>query len=217
MKKMRLRASAGMRLTEKIEVRSNLVLTARERGKIVARRVGHNIWLNIGREYLAHLIGYALFVPLTPERDDRVRYMGVGIGGNRQLALTTANAPPLITAYPGSNAQSDTDPAVIALERPVRVSGSSTPYPGLAPDVWLGQIQAPPDHDVTTSVTFRRLFALTEVSYAPFLTVPMSEIGLFTNAANPNVFNNNPVAYDTFDTISKTAAFDLEVAWTVRF
>jgi hypothetical protein len=55
------------------------------------------------------------------------------------------------------------------------------------------------------------------VSYTPFLTVPLSEIGLFTNAANPNIYNNGPVAYDTFDTISKTSAFNLEVDWTVRF
>jgi hypothetical protein len=127
-----MRAVGGLRLKATVEVKSNLIITARERGKIVARRVGHNIWLNIGREYLAHLIGYSLFVPLTPERDDRIRYMGVGIGGNRQLALTTANAPPLITAYPGSNAQSDTDPAILTLERPVRISGSSDPYRRLA-------------------------------------------------------------------------------------
>ena len=200
-----------------VEVRNNLRLIVRERGKIVARREGHNIWLNLGREYLASLIAYTSFSPLTPERNDRIQYMGVGIGGTRQLALTTANAAPLVTAYPGTNAQTDIDATVTALERPVRISGSSTPYPGSGGDLWLGQVTAPATHSTATEVTFSRLFGSTDVSYSPFLTVPLSEIALYTAAASPGVYNNTAVAYDTFDTLSKTNAFSLEVAWTVRF
>lgn len=205
-----------------IEVRSNLFLTARERGKIVARREGHNIWLNLGREYLAQLIAYASFTPLTPERNDRVRYMGLGIGGSRQIAPGVANASPLGGAsppndYAGTNSQTDEDPTVTRLERPVRVSGSNTPYPGLAGDAWLGQVQAPATHPTATQVTFIRLFTQLDVSYGTYLSVPLSEVMLFTSAANPNVYNNTGIAYDTFDTLSKTLAFELEVAWTVRF
>ncbi|WP_394831650.1 hypothetical protein LVJ94_34570 [Pendulispora rubella] len=200
-----------------LDVRSNLVLTARERGKVIARRAGHNIWLNLGREYLALLIAYASFTPLKPERDDRIRYMGLGVGGTRQTSPAVANAPPILTAYPGSNGQVDTDPTVVRLERPVRISGSADPYPGQALDVWLGQVQAPADHVTATQVTFRRLFQQVDISYPPFLSVPISEIGLFTGAVSPNTHNNTMVAYDTFDTISKTVAFELEVAWTVRF
>jgi hypothetical protein len=208
---------SGVRRNELIQVKSNLHLRVFERGKLVKHVKGHNIWLNLGREYLASLICYTSFSPLTTERDDRMRYMGVGIGGTRQLALSTANSPPLSSSYPGSNAQTDTDPTVTTLERPVRVSGGSTAYPGSGGDVWLGQIQAPATHSVATSATFSRLFAETDVSYSPFLTVPMSEIGLFTNAASPSVYNNTCVAYDTFDTISKTNAFQLQVDWTVSF
>jgi hypothetical protein len=200
-----------------VHVKSNLLLTARARGKIVARREGHNIWLDLGREYLASLLAYRSFNPLAPERDDRIRYMGVGIGGNRQIALAVANGPPVGTAYPGSNLQTDTDPRVTRLERPVRVSGSSDPYPGRAGDVWLGQVQAPATHPIATQVTFKRLFTQLEVSYPPFLSVPLSEIGLFTNAADAGSFASTAVAYDTFDTLSKTDAFELEVVWTVRF
>ena len=216
-RKNRRAVVSGMRREDIIEVKNNLILTARERGKIVARREGHNIWLNLGREYLASLIAYSSFSPLTPERNDRIQYMGVGIGGNRQLALSTANSNPLLTAYPGSNAQTDTDPTLVSLERPVRISGSSTPYPGLAGDVWLGQIQAPAVHATATEVTFSRLFSQTDVSYNPFLTVPLSEVMLFTSAASTAVYNGTGVAYDTFDTLSKTSAFDLEISWTVRF
>jgi hypothetical protein len=216
MKKLRTRGRLQRAAT--IEVRSNILLVARARGKIVQRRQTHNIWLNLGREYLASLIAYSSFTPSpTPERDDRVRYMGLGIGGTRQLALATANSAPIVTAYPGSNLQTDTDPTVTALERPVRISGSSNPYPGLGGDIWLAQVQAPASHATATQVTFSVLFGNTDVSYTPFLTVPLSEIALFTSAANPNVFNNTSVAYDTFDTLSKTDAFSLEVQWTVRF
>lgn len=206
-----------MHIRETVTVKNNLRITARERGKIVARREGHNIWLNLGREYLASLISYTSFGPVTPERDDRVRYMGFGIGGNRQLALTTANAAPLVTAYPGANLQTDSDPSVVRLERPVRVSGSSDPYPGQISDVWAGQVQAPVVHATAYEATFSRVFTQVEVSYAPFLTVPLSEIMLFTNTVDPTVYNNTGIAYDTFDTISKTSAFELEAVWTVRF
>jgi len=211
------RSGGSARLVEVIEVKNNLRLVARERGKIVARREGHNIWLNLGREYLSQLIAYASFGPDTPERNDRFKYMGVGIGGTRQLALGTANAPPLSTAYPGSNLQTDTDPTVTTLERPVRISGGSSTYPGLGGDVWLGQIQAPATHGTVTEVTFKRLFSTSDVSYNPFLTVPLSEIMLYTSAASPSVYNNIGMAYDTFDTLSKTNAFSLEVDWTIRF
>jgi len=202
-----------------VEAESNLSLTMRERGKLTGapwRRV-HNIWLNLGREYLASLICYTSFSPLTPERDDRVRYMGLGIGGSRQIAPGVANTAPIVTAYPGSNAQVDTDPNISRLERPVRLSGGSAAYPGTISDVWLGQVQAPATAPDSTSRTFNRLFGQLDISYAPFLSVPVSEVGLFTNAANPNIYNNTMIAYDTFDTLSKTDAFELEVSWTIRF
>lgn len=209
-----------MRFQETVEVKNNLRLTMRERGKVVARRDGHNIWVDLGREYLAHLIALTSYGPDVPERNDRIKYMGFGIGGTRQIAPGVANVPPMSTAYPGLNAQTDLDPSVTTLERPVRVSGSTTipsdPYNPA--DVWLGTIQAPPIHNTATQVTFRRLFTQTEVSYASFTTVPLSEVMLFTSAANPigQPFNTG-VAYDTFDTISKTGALELEVEWTVRF
>lgn len=206
-----------MRIVDTIQVRSNLIITARERGKVVARREGHNIWLDLGREYLAQLIAYNSFGPDTPVRDDRIKYMGVGIGGTRQLALPTANSAPISPPYTGTNVQTDTSAIVTSLERPVRVSGSSSAYPGIAGDAWVGQIQAPPDLSGGTEVVFRRVFTREEVSYAPFLSVPLSEVMLFTSAADPENYQNTGVAYDTFDTISKTSAVNVEFVWTIRF
>lgn len=204
-----------MRLIDVVEVKQNLSIIARERGKIVARRDGHNIWLNLGREWLAQLIAYTSMVGPVTERDDRIRYMGFGIGGTRQTALGIANAEPYLSAYPGTNAQTDSDASVLRLERPVRLSGGIGPP--LGGDVWLGQVQAPAVHPLATETTFSRIFTDTEINYAPFLSVPLSEIMLFSAVANVNVYNNTGVAYDTFDTISKTGAFEFEINWTIRF
>jgi hypothetical protein len=199
-----------------VEVRQNLKLIARERGKIVTRREGHNIWLNLGSEYLAQMIAFQLMAPLTPYRDDRIRYMGVGIGGTRQLALATANSAPLFGPYPGSNAQTDDDPTVTGLERPVRISGTETAFPYSPSDVWLAQVQAPPIFPSATSVTFRRLFTETDISYGNFTLVPVSEISLHLSSCNPANYNNTAIAYDTFATIAKTQKIELEVSWTIR-
>lgn len=205
-------------IKDSIEVKSNLKLTMRDRGKIVARREGHNIWVDLGREYLASLIAYSSFSPDVFERSDRIRYMGLGIGGTRQLAPGVANSSPMSDAYPGTNLQTDTDPSLTILERPVRVSGTTTDPPYDSGDTWLGQIQAPAVHTPATSAIFRRVFTSTEISYSTFLTVPLSEVGLFTSAANPvGTPDNTFVAYDTFDTLSKTLAFDLEIVWQVSF
>jgi len=207
----------SMRKHATIEVKSNLSLVARERGKIVERREGHNIWVALGSEYLAHIIAYPSMSPLTTIRDDRVRYMGVGMGGTRQLALPTANASPLVAPYPGTNAQTDADETVQRLERPVRMTGGSSNFPYSPTDEWLAQVQAPPTFPDATSITFRRLIQENEVSYGVFDIVPLSEVGLFTNAANPNVYNNTLLAYDTFATLSKTEKVAIEISWTLRF
>jgi hypothetical protein len=206
---------ATFRVVDDIQVKSNVFITARERGKIVARREGHNIFVDYGREWLTKLMSYLSFSPDVVETDARIRYMGFGIGGTRQIAPAFADTAPLTDYTPvGSFTQTDTDPTVVGLERPVRVSGGSgAPTSG---DLWVGQVQAPVTHDTPTSATFRRLFVSEEVSYAPYSSVPLSEVGLFLSDVPPNFRNNNVVAYDTFDTLSKTLAFELEVVWTLR-
>jgi hypothetical protein len=206
-----------MKVVDTIEVKQNIHIVARERGKIVERRDGHNIFVDLGREWLAELIAYRSFSPDTVYRNDRVRYMGVGIGGSQQLALIKANAAPLVTIYPGTNTQTDVEPTVARLERPVRVTGSMAATPGIAGDRWIEQIQAPATFPTSRSTTFLRLFQSVEVSYGIFTSVPLSEIGLFTDAADPQIYDNTLIAYDTFDTLSKTSAVELEVSWTFSF
>ena len=209
-----------MRANERIEVKSNLIITARERGKICARREGHNIWLNTGREWLAQLIAYSNYPTCsTTYEDHRAKYMGVGMGGTRQLLVAEAEAAPLdVYDEPAATyVQTDTEPTITTLERPVRISGidDSSPYAD-GTNEWLatiGDVSFP----TATQTLFTRLFEQTDVSYDPFTMVPLSEIMLFTAAANPSLFDNTGIAYDTFDTIPKTGAIDFEVAWTIRF
>lgn len=216
-----------MNFNEVIEVKSNLKIVARERGKIVAQRDTHNIFLDLGREWLSRLISYQSYNPDTFQRNDRVRYIGFGIGGSRQVAPSVANAAPVggaggpyaanSAAGIGSNNQTDTDRTVTTLERPVRVLGGSSNYPGEGTDTWIGQIQAPAVQGTATSTTFRRIFSGAEISYLPFASVPISEAMLFTSTANPNFYLNTGIAYDTFDTVSKTPAISIEVVWTFNF
>lgn len=205
-------------MIDTIDVKANVWIKARERGKIMQRYEGHNIWLGIGRVYLMQLISYNSFDPDTPFRNDRIKYIGLGIGGSKQNAPAVANNAPVVTAYPGTNNYTDHDPSIVQLERPVRISGGTGGPPYISPsDVWVGRVQAPPTFGADPEVTFRRVFTQSELTYNPFQVIPLSEVGLFTSAANPAYSNNVPVAYDTFPTINKTAQLDLEVVWTIRF
>lgn len=206
-----------LRLKEDLEVKSNLLLTMRERGKIVARREGHNIWVSLGSEYLAERISLQSYDPDVPYNNYHLKYMGLGIGGTAQKALDTANNPPISGPYVGTNDQVDTDLTVTTIERPVRVSGSESAYPGVAGDAWVGLIGSSDPNTVPTQTTLRRTFTQSEINYGSFVSVPLSEIGLFLSSADPENYQNLLVAYHTFDTLMKTAAFSLEVIWTIRF
>lgn len=216
-----------MKFIEDIEVKTNLIIVARERGKIVQRSETHNIFLDLGREWLSRLIAYNTYSPDTYQRNDRVRYIGFGIGGVRQVAPILADASPIggsgdpyeasSAAGIGSNIQTDVDRTVTTIERPVRVTGGTSGYPGTGGDIWIGQIQAPVEHATGTSATFRRVFTQQEISYTPFTSVPLSEAMLFTSSADPGFYLNTGIAYDCFDTISKTSAISLEVEWTFNF
>lgn len=207
------------------QVKSNLTLTLRERGKLVTQRKGHNIWLDVGREYLASLLCYSSFTPLVAEQNNRISYIGFGIGGTRQIYPSISNNEPLLSHYPGNNLCTDKDPKLLQLERPVRINWSVGPNPpdvGGPPyiydsgDIWLKQAQSV-THPITTVAKYNFLISTTDLNGGYYLAMPLSEIGLFHRGVATNVYNNSPVAYDTFDTLQKTGSFDLTVSWTIRF
>lgn len=211
---------------------TNVEIRVSRRGRLEAVHRTHNVWVDRGREYLASMVGYDSFDPDLPEASNRVRYFGVGIGGQFSN-VGIANVPPLSTSYPpGSdpNATSGNEyredfpvnPLVTTLERPVRISGGSTAYPGSVSDVWL--VDTPNffvTHLTTTELTVHAIIdgAAGDLVYAPFTVMPLSEAGLFTD--EPSVSINTPysplVAYVTFGTILFDSDTLLEFIWSVRF
>lgn len=222
-----------------VEAKVNVRITARERGKIVARREGHNIWVNQGRQYLAEVIS-PLNSSFTSHYNDApirvVRYMGVGIGGDSQILDIAGTYPTLDTHYPGQNNFDDETITVPYLERPVKVSG--TAGVGTSSGVWLNQVAAPPVFSGTpiTKVEFEALFNNTDLQLGgAYPSVPISEIGLYLSNEqasrqsdevydylNPPAYINAStrqklIAYNTFDTISKTVSVALEIHWEIQF
>jgi len=191
-----------------IKAKTNVEILLRERGKLVGRHEMHNIFVNLGRQWLAQLVGGEVSTYITQ--------MGVGMGGFRQNN-PMADDPPLNIYTPtGAHSQVDTDPTIVQLERPVRISGSESVYPHEPGDVWL-KSSAAPDHPTSNRARFICVFTELEISYGVFSMVPCSELGLFLNDKNPNTRQNQLVAYNVFAPIPKTTALEWEVRWTVIF
>lgn len=195
-------------------------------GDVKEERKGHNIFLNYGRDWLAQLISLQSHSPNTPFRSDRIRYVAFGIGGTSQLideSTIAATYPGYAQDWGGTAAatppvQTDTDPSVIALEWPVLFSSSS----------YYGDVAAPATFPDTGIVRFTAVVGQNNISFGSYTSVPISEIGLFTEevasvlGTPPIDYGSYPatkymVAYNTFDTLSKTNSFVLQVDWEIRF
>lgn len=217
-------------ITIRAESNVELRLVDPTTGKVKEKRRSHNIFVNYGRDWLASLVG--LQSGGTPFRTDRPRYMAFGIGGQSQLIGadtirgTAAGSPYAYPQYPnewgtanpgsGDPTQTDTDPSVLALEWPVEVLTNDYYDDVSLPNVYPGS---------TGVVRFTSVLGLTEVSFGANPSVPLSEIGLFTESVtqtDPPTTAVLPaekymIAYNTFDTLSKTTQFVLEIDWELRF
>lgn len=172
-------------------------------GSVVDRRMGQNVWVNNGRTWLRDLFSYSSFSPLTAGNNNRIAYIGFGIGGTRQGSAAAAVAP-MGVDYPGTNLQTDQNPSVSQLERPVRWRSGKF----LAP-------LAVPTFTTPTSLRYSTVLDLTDVTYGSYTAVPLSEIGLYLNGADDTVGSNQLIAYDTYETIQKTPGFTLAVTWVI--
>jgi len=177
----------------------------------------------------AHLVP-ASGMTTTPNADRRIKYMGFGIGGDKQ-SLVTPFFPPLVTDYPPGfdpNATAGNayrkevphDPLIRSLERPIRIVGGSTPYPGVPGDRWLIQPPKFVNYIQTLGVmSFHGTIdtSVGDVVYGPYSEMPLSEVGLFTDDADPfDAYNVGAlVAYYSFGTILLSAGIILELVWTV--
>ena len=225
-------------------VPGNVEIIARERGKKIHEhcRHSHNIWVNLGREYLPRVIApndtfTDHYIETGPSDREFIRYMGLGCGGEDQWH-PSAYSSPIKDDYPpgfaqGStgNSYSDDDLTIQTLERPIAISKSGGNL------IWLGSISTPVEFlSSSKTLRVRRLFTEPECNndggVGPYTTVPLSEIGLFLQTADPDAADvydvgNFPtmigagrqqvMAYNTFESIPKTVSFSLEVLWELRF
>lgn len=219
-----------------VEASVNVRIVARERGKIVARREGHNIWVNFGREYLAKRISPSDGTYTTAVNDSVIRYIGFGIGGDAQTIDISTVYPTLDTHYPGQNIFDDTVLTTDTLERPVKVTG--TAGVGTSAGVWMSSVTAPPTFNGSpiTAVEFDALFSVTDFHLGgSYPSVPLSEVALFLASETasrtseevydygsaPDYINTSTrqklLAYNTFDPISKTASVSFEIHWEIQF
>lgn len=171
----------------------------RERGKLVDRSEGLNIWTLTGREYLAELIALRAVSPRDVYRSDRIAYIGLGSGSQAEEAGVTSLVSP-IPYTPGEFLAHVASPATFPSS-----AASST----------------------RTAVRFIREYGLSEISLG--YDVVLTEAGLFTDG-NPDddwalnaptgidgAGDRAPMAYKTFEPITKTSQYSLRVIWEVRF
>jgi len=220
-----------------IPVKNNVFIIARERGKKVPGlcREGHNTWVNLGRQFLPEVMS-PLNSSFNAHYNDSpiqvVRYMALGIGGDAQLADLPSDFPTLNTDHPGQNIYDDASLDTQYLERPLRVTG--TPGGTGTSGVWMSDVAAPPTFG-TSKVTYVTLFGTSDLHLSgAYPSVPLSEIGLLLSSQTASLTwdqlydpTNPPsyikvasrprlVAYNTFDTLSKTAAVSLEIHWEIE-
>lgn len=182
-------------------VEGRVRIETREGGKRRQVSEGKNIWTLTGREYLAELIALSASSPRGTFRDDRVAYIGMGIGSQAEVASIESLVDPVPYATAEFLAATQT-PALFP------ASGTGTPI---------------------TSVQFVREFGTDEISYDGSAVV-LTEAGLFTDGDPDNNWNlgsldttfagasgRAPVAYKTFEPITKTTSFTMRVLWEIRF
>lgn len=185
---------------ENPQIQGKFSLEVRDRGKLVTTREGYNIWTLTGREYLAELIGLDALSPRATFREDRVAYIGMGTGVQNEVSNITSLVAPV--AY-----RTGEFLAALAMPATFPTSGSST---------------------TTTAVRFVREFAPGEVSLG--FNVVLTEAGLFTDGDPDDDWNTSspptdfataasraPVAYKTYEPVSKTTQLSVRVIWDVRF
>lgn len=208
-------------------VESNLtVQLIDKKGRTYQKRQSHNVFLNYGRDWLKRLV--ALNVGPVPFRDDRIRYIAYGIGGTNQRwdpavirALHPAWAGYADDWVGGAGAagpvQTDTDPTSLALEWPVEVSAG----------LYYDSISIPATFPTGIGIVrFTVVAGYNEISFGIYDSVPVSEIGLFTESV-PDLsvapteailpLEKFGVAYHAFDPLSKTSEFVMQTDWELRF
>lgn len=197
--------SGGHLHRPEVDVKNNIEILLRERGKIVARRESHNIWTQPGKTWLGRVMSYTYWDPDVWMENHRLRYMSFGIGGIRQ-GDAQAFIPPLSVDYPGDNLQTNRDDRVTTLERQVLFT----------PISYYKQFDAvslmSPYH-----IRFTVEIGVNDINLTgTYLSVPLSEVALHNSLLTTSTPGADAMGYDVFDTLPKSSLQDMTVYWTVR-
>lgn len=77
------------------DVKGHIKITAFERGKRKIIVDSNNIWVLTGRAYSAMVKTYQSYSPLTPTRNDRLRYIGFGSGTQPEVSTVSRLVTPI--------------------------------------------------------------------------------------------------------------------------
>lgn len=211
-----------IRVIDDLVLRANFLLELRERGKLKHRVEKHNIMVNLGRHWLFECIGetdYGTYPVTHPVRF--IKFLGFGIGSYKQSFDVDADYPALASYYPGTAVQTDVDPTVETLERPVAIRD-------VGGNIWAEELAySPGSSPPYVYGDFVAHFSETDfcvVDGAAFAQVPLSEAALMLSDQDPTA---DPYAaggaarqriafYVAFSTISKTNEMTMDVRWRIR-
>ena len=186
-------------------MKDNIEIVLREQGKLSCKVQCHNVWASAGQRWLSQLV--SLEAEDTPLENNRIRFIGLGIGGTKQKAAY-ASSSFLMNEYPGTNRQNVQQSIIEHVERPVRVRVGEYLQP-------INIIDMPDSYTVRCTTHFQPF----DISYnnSTFRQIPLSDVALFANTSATDVSNNPVLGYSVFSTIYKSNTHDMTITWTIRF
>ena len=184
-----------------VEVHGWVSMVCRERGKIVrgTSRDGHNVWTNVGREYLAQVVSIKTY-PLVTFREDSVGFIGVGKGSQVEEPGVTSLVEPL--QYDAGAFLAQLDVATF----PLNPSRTTVRFHRTFLE---GQITL----DAGSRVNISELGLFT--NGAPE-AIPSYNPGT-RQTGYSYAHLQSPVAYKSVEPVGKTDSMQLEVSWEIRF
>jgi hypothetical protein len=215
-----------LRFRDSIDLTVNVELFLFEDDHVVDYRKTHNIWTNIGRNYVVKFLKWDDAANWGAGPPPTVEYMGIGIGSEEQTINIATAYPALDAAYPGQNIQDDSDPTISHLERPVIITGANT---WLATAVYDEPGSATNPSNVTAKYSYT--FGKNDINLSgTYAVVPVSEVSLclsdqnttddpYTGGVAPSyvgALRQVVCAYNGFAPLSKTVKNTLQVVWELR-
>ena len=193
-----------------IEIHSNMWALMRERGKIVpgSHREGHNVFTTTGRNLLSTLVAWQTIGGNdTPYTNRRVRFMGVGIGSQLEVANVVSLANAAVADSKGNYILPISSPQTFPLSTSVL----------FVKEFGVNEITIA---GAPVAVTEAGLFAdVNDADSGGFWKGDEDSAfgGGVETTLNPASATNPPVAYKAFEPLSKTVDFTLEIRWEFRF